>query len=41
MMTYTQIEKDAKEIISAIGTTEREIPSFFGMFSKVKYDVAP
>lgn len=37
MMTYTQIEKDAQEIISAIGTTEREVPSFFGMFSKVKY----
>jgi len=37
MMTYTQIEKDAQEIIGAIGTTEREVPSFFGMFSKVKY----
>lgn len=37
MMTYAQIESDSKEIISSIGSTEREAPSFFGMFSKVKY----
>ncbi len=37
MMTYTQIERDAKEIILAIGSSENEVPSFFGMFSKVKY----
>ena len=37
MMTYAQIERDAKEIINNIGTTEREVPSFFGMFSKIKY----
>ena len=37
MMTYTQIEKDSKEIIDSIGSSDREVPSFFGMFSKVKY----
>lgn len=37
MMTYSQIERDSKEIIIAIGSTEKEVPSFFGMFSKVKY----
>lgn len=37
MMTYAQIEKDSKEIIESIGSVDMEIPSFFGMFSKVKY----
>lgn len=37
MMTYAKIERDSKEIISSIGSTESEVPSFFGMFSNVKY----
>lgn len=37
MMTYAQIEKDSREIIESIGSADIEIPSFFGVFSKVKY----
>lgn len=37
MMTYAQIERDSKEIINSMNSAEREVPSFFGMFGKVKY----
>jgi hypothetical protein len=37
MMTYAQVEKDSKKIIDSINLTEREVSSFFGMFSKIKY----
>lgn len=37
MMTYAQIERDSKEIVSSIGSAEREVSGFFGMFNNVKY----
>ncbi|QHM74016.1 hypothetical protein [Mixta intestinalis] len=37
MMTYEEIQKDSKEIINIICSSQRKIPGFFSMFGKVKY----
>jgi hypothetical protein len=36
-MTYDQVEKESKEIVSLLSNSKREIPGFFSNFTKIKY----
>ncbi|QGY32524.1 hypothetical protein [Pantoea cypripedii] len=36
-MTYDQIEKESKEIITLLSNSNKEVPSFFSFFEKIKY----